>query len=111
MVKLKAGVDLRGVRPEMLFALIVAKDIYSTYGLDCVVTSVVRPPEPKSLHDDGLAIDLRSKVVPRAHLDPILAALKESLPGFDVILEDRGGENEHFHLEHDPKGLAPSHLT
>lgn len=58
----------------------------------------------KTLHDEGLAFDVRSKHVVRFFLPVLLAEIKEELSfDFDVILEHKGQEQEHIHIEHDPK--------
>ena len=39
MLSVKKGVKLNGLRPEMLFAVMVADRIYSENGIECVITS------------------------------------------------------------------------
>lgn len=66
---------------------------------------------PNSLHPKGAAVDIRShdhfrgEEWRKRQLDDFAAKVRQALgPDFDLILEDLGGENEHWHLEYDPKG-------
>jgi hypothetical protein len=103
-VKFKEGVSIKGIKPELMFGLIIADAAYKTRGVDMVVTAIMNGKHSeKSLHYKGLAADLRTKWtgltrqlfdVTRIALEPI---------GFDVVLEDEGGESEHLHLEYQPK--------
>ena len=100
-MKLKNGVSISGLRPEILVALIVAEGIAREEGSEIVVTSGVDGQHRAgSLHYVGLAVDLRRWNLrdPTAFVD----RLKESLgPSFDVLLE-----RTHIHVEFQPKGPA-----
>jgi len=59
-----------------------------------------------SRHYAGQAIDIRCNHLPDEHCERITGALKQGLgPDFDVIFErfPNHPENDHIHLEHDPK--------
>lgn len=53
-------------------------------------------PQDESDALDGDALSTSANLRVGAYLDQYLP------PTFDVIVEDRGGENEHIHIEHDP---------
>lgn len=59
---------------------------------------------PKSLHYCGKAADLRSKHLNSDTKIAILMKTTQILGEHcDFILEAEGQDNEHFHLEYDPK--------
>jgi hypothetical protein len=70
------------MRTELLFGLIIAKEIYDN-------------------HYKGLAADLRTRGTGLSTQirDDLVLALGHL--GFDVVLEDLGGPNEHIHMEYD----------
>lgn len=72
---------------------------------DPVITSGIRgAPGSSSLHDDGLAVDLRSNNLTAAQSKSYAMALKQALgPGYDVYWEDWGSANSHIHIEYDGK--------
>ena len=101
MLEIKKGVNLQGIKPEILLAAIAADSIFATYHLPCVITSALDGKHSeKSLHYKGLAIDLRTKHIPSAGtLDAIVEAIRRSLGlQYDVVLE-----SDHIHVEYDPK--------
>jgi hypothetical protein len=60
-----------------------------------------------SLHYKDRALDFRTKHLRIADKKALVTAVKRRLgKGYDVILEDAGGANEHLHVEHDPKLLS-----
>lgn len=118
MIRLKPGVKLAGVTPQILLALQVAEGIWWGCGqTDLVVTSANdsehcdeaqgRPcPDgaPRSKHYDGCAVDLRTKTLPAADKGRALALLKGSLTTeYQVVVEAMGTEQEHVHIEWDPR--------
>lgn len=110
MLKLKPGVDCSNIQPELVLALHIAEGVFFHYGLDCVVTSLRDGVHgPHTLHQrDGIcrAADLRSKLIPHETVANLLADMKAHLGrDFDVILEAVNTDNEHIHLEYDPKTL------
>lgn len=97
MLMLKGGVKLQGLRPEMLVAIIVANDVYNSYGLDCVITSVTDSTHsPKSLHYTGCAADFRLNVAAEALVSDIRNRLTND---YDVVAEPT-----HIHIEYQPRG-------
>lgn len=103
-MQLKPGVKLGGVCPELALAAVVVEATLREYG-PVVVTSVLDGTHSDgSLHYRGRAMDLRSKHIAAHNKDLVLRALRVNLGSeFDVLLEGRGTENEHFHLEFQPK--------
>jgi hypothetical protein len=105
-MKVKPGVRPDGVRPETLYAIMVADSLFRARGGECTVTSLCEGKHSQnSLHYVGRAVDLRIRDV--ASKDTVIPAivrdLKEALgAAYDVILEPT-----HIHIEFDPKGPIP----
>jgi hypothetical protein len=98
---IKAGVDLRGIHPQLAIAYCIANDIYRTIaGVPCVITSASDGKHgPNSFHYKGMALDLRTSSLRSEHVHPVYIALKSALGAqFDVVLE-----SDHIHLEFDTK--------
>lgn len=99
-MRLKKGIKIQGVRPELLIGIIVANDVYKSNGQELTITSVTDGKHSStSLHYTGCAVDLRINDVPQSKLSIIVAQLKEKLTvDFDVVLE-----STHIHLEYQPR--------
>lgn len=99
-MKLKSGVKIQGIRPELLFALNVADRIYNTRGKELVITSLNDGVHsPGSKHYSGDAADLRTRFFTHPQQKEIEARLVASLgQDYDVVLE-----NDHIHIEYHPK--------
>jgi len=97
---------------QLAMALVITDQIYASVGADeCVVTSIHDSTHSAaSKHYLGRAADIRSKDLTTDRKTTVLVRLKGRLSplGFDVLLEDRDGPNEHFHVEWDPKELPPA---
>lgn len=104
-MRLKPGVRILDMRPEIAVAMIVCKSIVESYGAEFVVTSVKDGRHMHgSLHYEGMAMDVRSKSIPADKRVECRDRMKESLGDeFDVLLEQAGTPNEHLHVEFDPK--------
>ena len=105
-MKLKAGVRLTDLQPQMVLAALVVDGIYAKRGVECVVTSANDSKHSDaSLHYKGRALDFRTKLERlEGHEQELRDEIKAALgQDFDVVLEALGTENEHVHLEHDPK--------
>jgi hypothetical protein len=108
MMKIKGGPQgarITGVRPEVLFALVLVSQVFAVRKLDLVVTSFCEGKHSKgSFHYLGLAADIRLNDIPQAlHTTlqtEILAILGDD---FDFLLENSGTTLVHFHLELHPK--------
>lgn len=100
MLRIKRGVRLEGLQPQMTVALQVAEGLYRKYGEDCVVTSGTDGRHSVgSLHHCGRAVDLRNRTIPAAKRGQLVADLQDALgPEYDVL-----GEDDHVHVEYDPR--------
>ena len=102
-MKLKKGVSLTGIQPEIMVALLM---ITAEVGGDFVVTSVTDSAPgrvPNSLHPFGMAVDIRipeeedfTYLPPRDWKERVKLLFVDT--DFDVVFYD-----EHVHIEYDPK--------
>lgn len=108
IIKLKAGVRMQGVRPELSLGITIAAFafFYATGGKAMIITSIMEGAHSvTSLHYAGQAFDVRT--TRDAHLtfeqaEAATGAMKDALGSdFDVILEDN-----HIHVEYQPRRLA-----
>ena len=103
---MKPGVRLTDLCPQMVLATMVVDRVLSRHGVECVVTSCNDGKHSAaSWHYKGRACDYRSKFDALNGFeiqvrDEIKAALGDD---FDVLIEGVGTDNEHFHVEYDPK--------
>ena len=107
MIACKPDVRFKYIREPMLRAMGTVIVTWKKFcpGIEPVITSANDSTHGKnSLHYSDLALDLRSKNLTSVQKDTVLKHLKEYLGrDYDILLESRNGENEHFHLEYDPK--------
>lgn len=106
MLKLKPGTKFASHHIAIPIMVTVVNSVFQKYGYDCVITSANDGVHGVgSLHPKDMADDFRSKHLPdEATKKIILAEIKEALGDqFDVLLEYLGKENEHYHIEWDPK--------
>lgn len=106
MIELKDdSINLSGMSPQILLALMVAENVYASYGTEVVITSVNDANHSStSLHYSGNAVDIRvwnlpEEVAPSVVADEIKAALNQH---FDVLFE-----GDHIHIEYQPRN--PQH--
>lgn len=108
VLSVKPGVKFKDLQPQMVIACFVVYTIYAKYGYDSVITSGNDSSHSKnSLHYQGRALDFRTRHIVDAKNNPDLAKcnllareIRDSLgPDFDVLFE-----NDHIHVEFDPKG-------
>jgi hypothetical protein len=104
MIRIKDGVDLAGLAPEMVVALIVADQVYEQHNStwDVTITSARDSRHSAgSKHYVGMALDLRTSAagISASTAAAIAREMKEALGSqFDVI-----DEGDHIHVELDPK--------
>ena len=98
-MKIKPSVDLRGIKPELVVAMILCEPVVSRHA-EFVVTSVCDGKHmARSKHYEGLAMDIRTREIQPEMLKPCLEEIKQALgPQYDVVLE-----GDHIHIEFDPK--------
>jgi hypothetical protein len=100
-MRLKQGVSLKKIQPQVALAAIIINDIYEQYDIECVITSVCDGKhKPNSKHYEGLALDIRTNNIPdmnmKAQIEKdIKSALEDD---FDVVFE-----GDHYHIEYDPE--------
>ncbi len=99
-VTLKAGVQLRGMTPQILLVIMVAEGVYGEHDYPLVVTSVCDGKHSwNSLHYVGMAIDFRTRHLAAGDNLKITGELKACLGlEFDVVLE-----TDHIHVEWQPE--------
>ena len=97
---IKSGVDISGIRPELVLGFLFVQPIFAKHGVDMVITSVKDGKHGRaSLHYVGQAGDLRSRDLKPADWELVAEEIKIALgPQFDLVLEP-----DHFHLEFQPK--------
>ena len=124
----KAGIDVMGIRPELVLVLVVVDGVYRARGLELRITSVTEGKHgTASLHYAGQAADCGTKehgpreedfadrvgwVTEReAFLVDLFGAIDKALgytPDVDVSPENAGGAQEHIHVEVQPKRRSTS---
>lgn len=104
MLIFKVGVKLTDLKPQIVLAIMCIESFYSEINVPCVITSCNDGVHSNvSLHFSGNAVDIRTKNYPdNKHVlrDNIKIALGDN---FDVVFEAEGTDNEHLHVEYDPK--------
>ena len=106
MIRLKPGVRLLGIRPELVLAHTVVASVYAHHGRDCVVTVGIDGRHSLgSEHYVGAALDYRLNDIDPVELRSRITddARKALGADFDVLHESPGTLNEHLHVEWDPK--------
>ena len=104
MIRLKAGVGLSGLQPQLVLGLILIEPAFAAVGAECIVTSINDGQhKADSFHFRGLAADLRIKHIHPDQKAAVVAHITQLLgPEWDVLWESQGLANEHVHLEYDP---------
>lgn len=104
-MKIKTGVRLTGLQPQMVLAAIIVDGVYQRYGQELVITSGVEGSHSEtSRHYAGLAIDCRTRYFDPDDIPTIKAALEEALGDDYLVLF----EGNHFHIGFKPKVLVAS---
>lgn len=98
-MKLKPGVDIRGIKPELVLAMILCEPIVYKHA-EFVVTACLDGKHMQgSKHYEGLAMDIRTRDMHPTVIRGCVQELREALGHqFDVVLE-----GDHIHVEYDPK--------
>jgi len=94
-LKLKKGVIVSGVKPEMIVALMIAQAIYAKHGIKFVVTSICDGKHSRrSRHYSGYALDFRIWGMNAAMKTRVTRELQTGLgPEYFVLLE-----KDHIHI-------------
>jgi uncharacterized protein YcbK (DUF882 family) len=99
-MEIKKGVNIKGIKGEIILGYIIVSEIYREMGKRIVVTSALDGiHKEKSKHYDGHALDFRiwdfnDKELLKLHKKAQLNLGEQ----FDVVLE-----KDHLHIEFDPK--------
>lgn len=102
MIRIKHGVSLRSLSPQLLIAAMVAESLMTRFKVDLVITSGDEGQHSRgSKHYSGLALDFRTRDLKTHEVKRTVAeALAEALGDeYDVLLEET-----HIHVEYHPKG-------
>jgi len=106
-MQLKSGVRILGLKAEILLGMVIAKETLKEVapGIDFVVTACVDGKHKEgSLHYAGQAFDMRTHDLGEPSRDQFLVSLRIALgTDFDAIIEDIDTDNEHIHVEWQPK--------
>ncbi len=108
-MKIKDGVSLAGLVPQMVLAAVIVRDAYAARDplCSCTITSANDGTHGvDSLHSrDGLcrALDFRTHDY-HGDVEKLGQDIRDALGAdFDVVIEDLNHANEHIHVEWDPK--------
>lgn len=106
MIRLKPGVRLAQLAPQIVLAIATAESIWSKHGGTTLVITSCNDGKhsERSFHYQGKAVDLRTKNLPDFARGQAVQELREALGlEFDVLHEAVGQKNEHAHVEYDVK--------
>ena len=79
-MRIKPGVRIHGIRPEIVLAILVAHDLWLESGEDLIITSVIEGRHSSgSLHYVGAAFDLRTTGMGSDIRDKLALKLRENL--------------------------------
>lgn len=104
-MNLKKGVSLRRLKPQTLFAMFVAEQVYNLHAHSLTVTSANDSEHMEgSLHYEGKAFDcrIRSPITGVRYFrddEQVAQEIRNRIgPDYDVLVYDT-----HFHIEWDPR--------
>ena len=89
----------------MAYAMRIVETVYAEFGVSDVWINSANDSKHKlgSLHYQDRALDFGTKNIPASARPAVHQRIKGLLaPMFDVLWENPGGPNDHFHVEHDP---------
>lgn len=100
----KPGVLLAST-PQVATIRAAVNRVWSKRGLTATITSGLDGTHKRqSKHYEGLAEDYRTKDLPQAWKLPMFEEVRLILGSdYDVVFESPGTDNEHLHVEFDPK--------
>lgn len=99
-MKLKSGIKIAGLQPELILGLIVADGIAQRdFGKELTITSIIDGVHMKgSKHYLGQAADFRTYDMQPGTVPLMVTRLKAALDQwYDIVLE-----SDHIHFEYDP---------
>jgi len=102
-MKIKSGVKLAGIQPQMVLAAIIAEGVFDWFNVECVITSGAEGKHSAtSRHYLGFAIDVRSRDFKAADIGQVGTKLKEALGDEFYVLF----EGNHFHISYKPTTIT-----
>jgi hypothetical protein len=102
MIRLKQGVDLHILSPQAVLGMSILDGVWGNlgYGIFYITSVADGRHSRKSLHRLGMAFDVRLPPGVETTFKAVVERAKEALgEDFDVVLEE-----DHIHVEWDPKG-------
>jgi hypothetical protein len=100
-MRLKEGVTLEGIRPEIEKVLPLIERCYHDFGYEFMITCTTGNHPDDDPHTHGFAVDSRLHGIPvdtqwilRDNIAKICG------PNYYAKLEDPGGSNEHIHTQY-----------
>jgi len=105
MIRFKDGVSLQGIQPEIVATFNTVEAAFAPKV--AVITSAKDGKHKRgSLHFSGNAIDLRVRHLVDGEAVRIHLLIQESLTNeYDVLHEYIGTDDEHIHIEFQPKSI------
>lgn len=107
MIRIKPGVELNNLSPQMVVALLVVASVFrESFKKDCIITSGSDGDHTTIVHYIGQALDFRV-----LHLEPserlqVRRLVEDALGGegsqYDVVLK-KYGTGDCLHVEFDPR--------
>lgn len=102
-MKIKSGVRLTGIQPQMVLAAIICEGVYKKYGVEFVITSGIEGKHSgTSRHYLGFAIDARTRDFSPSDLKKVESDLKDALGDEFFVLF----EGNHFHISFKPRTIT-----
>ena len=107
LLRFKVTVKPDKIQPELILSIIIVHSIFSSHGYDCIITSLNDSSHGEnSKHFKGQGVDFRTKHIASIPTKKIIVRqiINElKFNGYDVVFESEGLDNEHLHVEYDPK--------
>lgn len=99
-MKIKQGVKITNLKPQLLLAIIVADNVYTIHNQELVITSLDDSVHGNgTLHGQGYAFDCRTSYFSVDEAEKVAYEIRTKIDeDFDVVYE-----KDHIHIEYDPK--------
>lgn len=95
-MKIKKGVRIIGLKPEMNLCLMIIEPITEKYGQELVITSGTEGKHsPTSRHYLGYGVDIRCRDIPKPQIPEAVIDMQESLGAEFFVLF----EGNHIHIQ------------
>jgi len=101
MISVKSGVRIEGMRAELLFGIVVANQIYNSFGYELTITACTDGDHmSNSRHHIGQAADLRTRHMEEPKGPQAVARKLRKHLGkeYDIVVH-----KSHIHMEFDPR--------